>query len=188
MELGPHPPDRLSCPDDGPTSARPVLLIPTQELALARVTERGRRTSAGHQPSSHEPGGGRLSPSTASLSWISSWPTSTTRSFAPTRSAWTPPVAQSPPCRSELRRCTLRCSSRPKPWPSCQAGDSAMPSSSLRGHREEWDGQSPRRPARAGRPVNRVQVEPDNRRLRASRHVARDGRRHRPLAQPAAWG
>lgn len=65
MELGPHPPNRLSCPDDGPASARPVPLIPTQELALARVTVRGRRASAGHQPSSHEPGDGRLSPSTA---------------------------------------------------------------------------------------------------------------------------
>ena len=106
MGWGPHPPDRLSCPDDGPTSARPAS-VDLDAGACARTRDREkRRASAGHQPSSHEPGDGRLSPSTTSLSWTSSWPTNTSGSLAPTRSARTPPVAQSPPCRSELRRRT----------------------------------------------------------------------------------
>lgn len=98
------------------TSERAVSSTPaaTRELALARATGNLGRASARRQPSALEPGEERLSPSitlhrshwqpvrTASnpstaavLAGARRW------SFAPTRSARAPPVAQSPRGRSE---------------------------------------------------------------------------------------
>jgi hypothetical protein len=87
----------------------------------ARALRLGRRVSARHQPRFLGSGADELgSPAplaacaqSARAVRASCWPTPACESFAPTRSARAPPVAQSPQCRSELRHRWP--STRPKP-------------------------------------------------------------------------
>lgn len=202
MGLGPHPPGRPPHRDDAFASARPCLLIPSQELALARVTERCgtsfrwpsaelSRTRGWTAFAFH-----RL-PSVlrAAHSRASSWSTLAAGSFAPTRSARTPPVAQSPRCRSENRH---RCR-RAWPKPRCPRSDSAaralpVANESRRGGLAippigllARAALMPTTTRRSGG-IDGDRSRRHARRFRALHGLARHGWRHRPLTRPAAWG